>query len=187
MAKCVGRTRKNRPCKYEAEKGSLVCRYHRHQNPQPDPVKSRSGYEYEGPTPDLSDEVKAAIREAVEVGATNKTAAQAAGVDYATLERWLDENTDDLGTEVDQLRGNFEVDMLRAISRAAKNGDWRAGVWALETSGAVVRGPSPKPRRGDDAAIATGGQDEPESEEGVDTQLPEGMVDDQVGPDGNPL
>lgn len=104
----------------------------------------------------LTPETKAAIIEAISLGATYHDAAEAAGVAYNTLNEWLKAGEaassgkfhdlyDELRRAEAQCRNNF----VAVIAKAAASGDWRAAEaylkrrdranWgdAVETSGTV--------------------------------------------------
>jgi hypothetical protein len=80
------------------------------------------------------------IVEAARLGAHREQAAAAGGVSRSTLQRWLREGEADDAPErlqkfVKAVHGaetEAELEALRAIERAAADGDWRAMVWRLE-------------------------------------------------------
>lgn len=71
------------------------------------------------------------ILEALQLGATYKRAAAAAGISYDTLNDWM---RDDLQfrQQVKEAEGVAAVAALRQIQRAAKSGAWQAAAWILE-------------------------------------------------------
>lgn len=116
---------------------------------------------------DPTDAERLDIIEAVKVGADLATAAQAAGVAYEDLERWMEHNSAHLADLITQEVAKLEVDFLRAISTAAKR-DWRAATYMLDRTPALTIGrPVQQAPRG--GAVEGGFQD------------------DQVGPDGEAL
>jgi hypothetical protein len=80
----------------------------------------------------LTEQVEAAICEAVELGCSYKTAAEAAGINVGTLHRWRNENCDfDDALLKSKTRGIRTA--LERIRKAAEDPKfWCAAAWFLE-------------------------------------------------------
>ena len=82
------------------------------------------------------DDLKAKrIVDAVAAGATRKAAAAAAGIDQATLCRWMarglkgEEPFRKFRDSVKQAEGAAENNMIAVVVAAAENGTWQAAAW----------------------------------------------------------
>ena len=104
----------------------------------------------------LTPEAQAAIVKAIDIGATRKDAAEAAGVDYRTFLNWLERGEkagrgiyfqffQAVTTAEAQVRINFTA----VIAKAANGGDWRASVEYLKRRD--------KQHWGDNVDVTTGG------------------------------
>lgn len=78
---------------------------------------------------------------AIELGATYELAAQAAGVDYATFARWVNEK-DEFRETVKLAEGKSALAALAIVQRAAAERDWQAAAWLLERRHGYTR-PAP--------------------------------------------
>lgn len=94
-----------------------------------------------GRPPRLTKDVHEAIIRALRVGAYRCHAAQAAGVDSSTLEKWLalgragDRRYAQLAADVDREQAADAIRLVSIVTRAALGqvpGDYRAACWALE-------------------------------------------------------
>ena len=79
----------------------------------------------------LTDEVRAKLLQALEVGATHRIAAQFAGVHVSTLQAWLAENRE-FSDAAKLSESKASIMSLAAIRTAAQGGQWQAGAWLLE-------------------------------------------------------
>lgn len=87
--------------------------------------------------PKLTSQAAAALCEQVEQGASNAAAAAAAGINKATLYRWLARGEQEDGGIYSEFRTDFErarafrqIHFAQKIMRAADD-DWRAAAWLL--------------------------------------------------------
>lgn len=92
----------------------------------------------------LTDALTATVVRYLKDGAYVETAAAAAGIDKATLHRWLRQGKHDrdAGLEdtphaefcaaVEEAIARAELDDLGRVSKAAKRGNWNASAWRLE-------------------------------------------------------
>ncbi len=131
------------------------------------------------------------ILEVLRVGGYVETAAQVAGVSRATFHAWMERGDPD-GTKVadepfrefrrrvDNARAEGEQASVALIRRAGVT-DWKAVAWLLERQ-FPERWAGPRSRA---ANARIGEPDDPPGAGGGEN--PMGIVDDQVGPDGQPL
>ena len=78
-------------------------------------------------TPEAAERIIRAIR----LGATNRLAAAAGGINVATFYRWLDADRA-FRDAVKEAEGAAALAALAAIERAAQAGTWQAAAWLLE-------------------------------------------------------
>ena len=78
-------------------------------------------------------EVTETILKALQIGATYKDAAEAAGVDYATFQAWMNKGQDQKRGEfftfyeaVRRTEAQARLNYLSTIAQAAAKGDWKA-------------------------------------------------------------
>jgi len=76
-------------------------------------------------------EVERRLLEALRVGSTFRLAAAYAGIDHATLYRWLEKDAT-LATRIKEAEGAAVVGWLAKIEKAASDGNWQAAAWKLE-------------------------------------------------------
>ena len=84
-------------------------------------------------------DVQEKIIQALHLGNHRKHAAAYAGIDEATLRRWIargrdsdDEPYTSFRKAVEQAEAKAQVMAMGCITKAARDGDWRAGAWILE-------------------------------------------------------
>ncbi len=87
----------------------------------------------------LTAEVHQRIVQALSLGNYRKDAAVFAGIDAATLRRWMARGRADpdgpcgaLYEDVTQTQVFAKISALGCITKAARNGDWRAAAWYLQ-------------------------------------------------------
>lgn len=87
----------------------------------------------------LTPEVQSLIVDAIRNGNYMETAAQAVGVDQATVWRWMQRGADEeqgiyceFRKAVESARADAEKRDLDIITRAAHDGSWQAAAWKLE-------------------------------------------------------
>jgi len=73
---------------------------------------------------------RAAVLEALRLGATRQQVAAAAGLSRVTLWRWLREDPE-LAAEAEQAEGLAEMAMIRTVYEASRT-DWKAAAFLLE-------------------------------------------------------
>jgi transposase len=130
---CRGTTKAGKPCQAKAAAGSAYCGQH-------GGAKRKTGRPSK-----LNDETLAAIVDAVSDGLTLNVAAQAAGINVATLHSWRDRGDADLEAgrtsifarlvdELTRATAAGEVTLVRRIRSHGSGpaGDWRALAWLLE-------------------------------------------------------
>lgn len=103
------------------------------------PHKSGGGRPCEHPVSKYTERRVARLVEALELGASLKLAAGAAGISYETLRRWMREGEQDPGSQYAELvsriheaEGRLAVVCMSHIQRAAGRGAWQASAWILE-------------------------------------------------------
>ena len=81
----------------------------------------------------------AVLLEAIELGASLKLAAGAAGISYETLRRWMREGEAsdsspyaELVSQILEAEGRMAVKCMAHIQNAAGKGTWQASAWILE-------------------------------------------------------
>lgn len=83
----------------------------------------------------LTPEVSKAICDALRVGATHRMAADYAGVDPATFQRWLADpraQFREFRESVKRAEAKGDIAALAVIQKAADGGQWQAAAWRLE-------------------------------------------------------
>ena len=83
----------------------------------------------------LTPETQKAICDALRAGATHRMAADFAGVDVATMQRWLADPRSPFREFREAVKGaeaKGDVGALAVIRQAATNGTWQAAAWLLE-------------------------------------------------------
>lgn len=73
----------------------------------------------------------AIIVQAIELGATYKLAAAAAGISDTTFEDWRN-NKPAFSASIKEAEGRGAIKRLELIERAANEGSWQAAAWKLE-------------------------------------------------------
>jgi transposase len=72
------------------------------------------------------------ICDALEVGVSRRDAASYAGISSATFYRWMASDRQGFRDAVARATARFKVHMSAIVCKAAKEGDWRAALAALE-------------------------------------------------------
>ncbi len=87
----------------------------------------------------LTPEIQEKIVQALSIGTYRKDAAEYAGIDAATLYRWMlrgarekDSAYADLRTAVLEAESRAKITAIGSITKAMRNGDWRAAAYWLE-------------------------------------------------------
>jgi hypothetical protein len=83
----------------------------------------------------LTPKVKSDVCDALKAGATHRMAADYAGIDVATLQRWLADPRPQFREFRDAVKGaeaKGDIMSLAVIQKAAQGGQWQAAAWLLE-------------------------------------------------------
>lgn len=86
-----------------------------------------------------TEEITAKVELAARMGVTMRRLHEHAGVDRATIKRWMAAGEDhpkwgDFCARVKAARAECEVRQLSSVHRAGRSGSWQASAWLLERS-----------------------------------------------------
>jgi len=84
-----------------------------------------------GRKPKFTKETIGKLVDAIRKGATHDLACKYAGIDNATLYRWMQEKSE-FGDAIREAEGAAAFGWLSKIEEAAEDGNWKAAAWKLE-------------------------------------------------------